>query len=96
MSVNRVTALAEPDGSGGGTSTRSLACSTRGLDMLPGSWTALVVVRWKISRDVAERRQHLRCRPPDSWLGVHRIRAGAQSQLVELHIGTGPREFDGR
>lgn len=51
MSVNRVTALAEPDGgSGPGTSTRSLACRTLLSSMsMPGNCTVGGFVAWNVA-----------------------------------------------
>ena len=48
MSVNRVTAFAEPEGgSGAGTSTRSLACNTLASSMsMPGNCTVGGLVMW--------------------------------------------------
>ena len=99
MSVNRVTALAEPDGgSGPGTSTRSLACSTLPSSMsMPGNLTVGGFVACEGGGDVAERRQHLRGVVDQvaqlAW--VHRIGARTQAEVIELHIATDPREFDG-
>ncbi|OUZ03183.1 hypothetical protein B0172_02744 [Mycobacterium avium subsp. paratuberculosis] len=51
MSVNRVTARAEPEGgSGAGTSTRSDACSTLPSSMsMPGNCTVGGLVAWKVA-----------------------------------------------
>ena len=98
MSVNRVTALAEPEGgSGAGTSTRSLACSTLPSSMsMPGNCTVGGFGLVEGGGDVAECRQHLRgvVDQITQLAGVHRIGAGAQSQVVELDIAADPREFD--
>ncbi len=100
MSVNRVTRPGRTRRRQRGGNLDSLAGVQHLAELdidarkLDGRWCGEV----EGGRDVAERRQHLRCivRQITQLTGVHRIRAGAQSQLVELHIGTGPREFDGR
>ncbi len=62
---------------------------------MPGNFTVGGSVMWKLCRDVAERRQHLRgvVDQVAQLPLVHRVGAGAQPEVVELDIATGPREF---
>ena len=99
ISVNRVTERAEPlAGNGPGTVTPSLACSTLLSSMsMPGNLTFGGLVMVEAGRHVCEGGQHLRdvVGQVAQLARIHRVRAGAQPEVVELDIATAPREFDG-
>ena len=65
---------------------------------MPGNFTDGGSVMWKLCRHIAERRQHLRgvVDQVAQLPLVHRILASAQTEVVELDIATGPREFGRR
>ena len=64
---------------------------------MPGNCTVGGSVMWKVGGDDAEGRQHLRVVVGQvaQLARVDRVRAGAEGEVVEQHVATGPGELDG-